>query len=143
MCVTKLLYCLIGSKQWVSLFDTTLLPNVVPPDNKGSTHWMVPSYPGFGAGSEFVSPEGNAQTSLPWRFGICYDTPQLAAASTRQMQETFDGVKFHLQYVQDGEVQYYPNGAVESYSWEQSGQWVYHTFTFKTERVTKTAPTTI
>ena len=140
--MTKLLYRLIGSSQWVTLFDTSRLPKVVPPDNKGSTKWTVPSYPGFGAGSEYVSPEGNAMTSLPWRFGICYDTPQLAAASTREMQQTFNGKKFHLKYIQDGEVQYYPNGAVESYSWEQSGQWVYHTFTFKTELVTTVQPTT-
>lgn len=139
--MTKLLYRIVGATQWVTLFDSSLLPAVVMPDMKGTTKWTVPNYPGFGSGSEFVSPEGNAQSSLPWRFGLSYKDNQTATASIRQMHETFDGQKFHLQYVQDGEVQYYPNGAVESYSWEQNGCYVWHNFTFKTERVTKTAPT--
>jgi hypothetical protein len=140
--MTKLLYRIGGATQWVTLFDSSLQPQVVMPDMKGSTKWTVPSYPGFGANSECVSPEGNAMTSLPWRFGQSYATNQAATASIRLMQTKFNGVKFHLQYVQDGEVQYYPNGAVESYSWEQNGCYVWHQFTFKTELVTTTAPTT-
>ena len=140
--MTKLLYRIGGATQWVTLFDSSLQPQVVMPDMKGSTRWLVPSYPGLGAGSGFNSPEGNAQSSLPWRFGRSYKSEQEATASIRYMHEVFDGQKFHLQYIQDGEVQYYPNAAIELYSWEQNGAYVWHNFTFKTERITNVAPTT-
>jgi hypothetical protein len=48
----------------------------------------------------------------------------------------------HISVQQDTETQYYPNGAIDSYSWEQTGAYVLHSITFMTQLVTATQPTT-
>jgi len=138
----KVSYKIIGQASWVTLFDQSQGATVVMPDFKGSVKWLCHVAEGFGAASESVTPEGNATATLPWRFGQSYSTPAAAVAAVRLLATALGGSKFHLQVVQDGETQYWPNGSVESYEFEVNNCYVFHSFQFRTEFVTKTQPTT-
>ena len=133
-------YKISGSETWVTLFDQAQGAKVVMPEFKGSVKFAVMTSQGFGAQSQSITPMGNALTNLPWKFGIGYDSFQLAKGSIRQMA-LLGSQRFHLQVTQDGDTDFYPNATATSYDFEQTGSFVWHTFVFEAQLVTATQPT--
>ena len=140
----KVAYKRIGDSGYIVLFDEEAALNVLP-DFKPSFQDLNYIQPGFGAASQGPTPEGNTLVTLSLQFQITYGQlgtqhpRQLALASIRTMR-ALKGVRLHIQVTQDGEIQYYPNGVVDSYEADLMGATVYHHFTFKTQDVTITPP---
>ena len=148
----KVAYKIVGAAGWFTLFDVVQgallgVPDVMP-EYKVRLRMANFKAPGFGSGSQSINPEGNALVTLSWKFEASYTATggisalQVALASTRVMQQTFAGVNVHLQVIQDGETHYYPNGCMDDYEGDAQGAKVMHSFTFTTQAVTSTAPTT-
>ena len=144
----KVLYKVIGVSGWKVLFDQSQGAAVTMPRFNPTFRFTNQVAPGFGATSQSITPESNVvvQNSLSFlaTYGARPGDPaglQLALASVRDMRKV-GAQKIHLQVVQDGEAQYYPNGSVESYSPDVNGAAVLHSFVFETQDVTAAIPTT-
>ena len=138
---------ILSTTSWQLIYDETSSRSDVVPEFAPATRYLNSVVPGFGAESTSIVPEGNALVSLSLTFYVTYGSSgshtvlQSALASIRQMDALLGGKKFHLQIVQDGEVQYYPNATVDNYHPSWMGATVRHQFSFRAGRLTNTEPT--
>ena len=136
----KISYKLIGAADplWVVLFD----------DSQGGGTLQVsfsdvlnPS-PGFGAGSTAVQPEGNCSCSVTIsQMAVTYSTESAASVAKRAKRTALRGQRLHLRVEVGADSEFYPNGALHTMNFLQSGATVNYNLTFQTEDVTATAPT--
>jgi hypothetical protein len=132
-------YKIVGITGWLPLLDTQ--------KGDGSAYFKpkftenVSSVPGFGSSSQSIVPFANTQVSHSIPLNRTYQTLALALAAIRLLR-SLKGLSLHLMVVQDTETQYYPNGVLREMEANLSGCSVDYMFTFLTQDVTVTAPTT-
>jgi hypothetical protein len=131
---------IVGTPGWQTLFDNS--KGDASPTFKPSFRNINLASQGFGASSQAISPLSNALVNFSIPFTRTYSSYQLALQAIRVMRTTYGGVKVHLNVVQDGESQYYPNGSLESMEANLIGCSVDFTMVFQTQEVTATAPST-
>lgn len=94
-----------------------------------------------GSNGKFRNPLGNIIQSMQLKFNQQYANKAACVASIRSMAALMGfGVIFHLQVVQDAEVQYYPNCVCTKYKPKLGGISADHILQVQGDTVTSTAP---
>jgi hypothetical protein len=94
-----------------------------------------------GGSNTFKAVRDNVQVTLTLSASIPYSTRANALAGVATLRAAFT-VKKHLKVEQDATVHYYPNAVLSGYQPVLKGVTVQHNFTFSTDDLTTTAPTT-
>lgn len=136
----KVSYKIVGVAGYTSLFNESAgdACSLLRPSFEDDS--MVSA--GFGSDSKGVTPQSNTIVNLHFDVVKIYATPQDALAAVRLLRAALKGRRLHLQVTQDAETQFYPNGALKSMTPAVVGKAVEYSFSFETEDVTQTAPTT-
>lgn len=136
----QLSYKIVGASGWAMLSDDTVgdaMPTFMPhfADNLMET-------PGFGAASVDITPMGNTEVTLQFTVSKVYLSASDAKTAIRGWRTKLKGLQLHLQVVEGSDKDFYPNGALKDMSANLQGKSVDYYFTFKTQDVTTTQPTT-
>lgn len=117
-------------------------------DRSGLFELFAPSFqplnqiePLAGGANTFKVVRGNIGVSLQIVVSIPYATTVLALASLYTLRNDFT-VKRHLKVEQGVTIHYYPNAVLTAYAPVVHGVTVQHVFTFATDELTTSAPTT-
>jgi hypothetical protein len=94
-----------------------------------------------GGANTFKAIRGNIGVQLQIVVSIPYATTVLALASIYTLRNNFT-VKKHLKVEQGATTHYYPNAVLVGYAPVPRGVTVQHSFTFATDELTTSAPTT-
>jgi len=94
-----------------------------------------------GGSNTFKTPRGNVNCALQVQVTIPYSTRANALAAISTLRAAF-AVKKHLKVEQDATVHYYPNALLTGYQPVLVGVTVRHSFSFTSDDLTTTPPTT-
>ncbi len=137
-------YKVVGVAGWNALLNDSAAGNPACTVQKFQPQFkdVVQPVTGYQAPSQALLPMQNTIVTLSLEGNMTYADAQTALAAVRTLRAALKGNQVHLQVIQGIETQYYPNGALTDMKPSVVGASVEHSFSFETQDVTATAPTT-